>query len=324
MIVALDACLARWTVTQTHLVAAVCVLIGSVSFLGCDAHAQDADETLSSATEDVFADGAKRDVAPPAPKTIEVDLGGGVTLSLVRIPEGSFLRGSDGDLADALEAPVHKVTITEFYLGKYEVTQEQWEAVVGRAGGRNPSEVRGKNLPVDSVSWLDVGHFLRLLEEKFPTMAFGLPTEAEWEYACRAGSQSEYFFGGDGSRLREYANVDGDFDRAGNYAIGTKRPNAWGLYDMMGNVSEWCYDWFGPYKGLVLTNPFNPGRPEDGYGQVHVIRGSSRLDVDLIRHRSSARSWAPQLTRSSTVGFRAAAVKKPGTTADHTETPAAL
>ena len=178
------------------------------------------------------------------PKELTVDLGKGVKLQLVLIPAGEFLMGSpDSDKdADADEKPQHKVRITRpFYLGKYLVTQEQWEAVMGN----NPSHFKGAKNPVENVSWNDCQQFLDKLNKRQgnPAGKFVLPTEAQWEYACRAGSTTRYCFGDDASKLDEYA-WHGQNSGGKTHPVGEKKPNVWGLYDMHGNVWEWCQDWY--------------------------------------------------------------------------------
>ena len=162
------------------------------------------------------------------------DLGGGVELEMILIGPGSFMMGSDKEESDM--KPVHKVKITKFYyMSKFEVTQAQYQAVMGI----NPSYFIGEgNLPVDSVIWDDCQDFLKKLNEKFPSNEFRLPTEVEWEYACRAGSTTEYYFGDSEGNLGEYAWYDSNSPKK-THPVGEKKPNAWGLYDMHGNVWEW-------------------------------------------------------------------------------------
>ena len=194
------------------------------------------------------------------PKELAVDLGGSVKLEMVLIPAGSFMMGDD------TERPVHKVNITKpFYLGKYEVTQEQWQAVVGTT----PSHFKGAKLPVEEVSWGGCQYFLDKLNEKIGGRGgkFVLPTEAQWEYACRAGSNKEYCFGDDESPLGEYGWFAGN---SGNttHPVGEKKPNAWGLYDMHGNVCEWCQDWYAEYGAKLEADPSGPttGSPRTNRG----------------------------------------------------------
>ena len=178
------------------------------------------------------------------PKVLATDLGGKVKLEMVQIPAGEFLMGTPNSDSNGLNAekPRHRVRITKpFYLGKYLVTQEQWGAVMGN----NPSYFKGPKKPVEQVSWDDCQQFLRKLNaiSVAGEGRFQLPTEAQWEYACRAGSTTRYCFGDEESRLGEFAwyNVNSGEQ---THRVGEKKPNAWGLYDMHGNVWEWCADWF--------------------------------------------------------------------------------
>ena len=203
-----------------------------------------------------------------------MDLGKDVKLELVLIPAGEFLMGSpDSDKdADADEKPQHKVRITRpFYLGKYLVTQEQWEAVMRN----NPSHFKGPKNPVEKVSWDDCQQFLDKLNKRQgnPADKFVLPTEAQWEYACRAGSTTRYCFGDDESKLGEYAWYDKNSDEKA-HPVGEKKPNAWGLYDMHGSVWEWCQDWYGDgyYKESPVDDPTGPAT-----GSRRALRGGSWL-----------------------------------------------
>ena len=204
------------------------------------------------------------------PKELAVDLGNGVKLEMVLIPAGEFLMGSpDSDTkATFSEKPQHRVRITKpFYLGKYLVTHEQWEAVMGS----NPSYFKGPKNPVEQVSWDDCQKFLEKLNTKTAKQGgkFVLPSEAQWEYACRAGSKTRFCFGDDEARLGDYAwyaaNSGGK-----PHPVGEKKPNAWGLYDMHGNVWEWCQDWWknGYYKESPVDDPTGAATGSD-----RVIRG---------------------------------------------------
>jgi formylglycine-generating enzyme required for sulfatase activity len=177
--------------------------------------------------------------------------------------------------ADDSEKPAHKVTLTTpFYIGKFEVTQEQYQQVMGA----NPSQFKGRGLPVETVSWDDAQDFIKKVSQS-TGQTTRLPTEAEWEYACRAGTKTDYCSG----------DTEADLDRVGWYGgnskisthpVGGKAPNAWGAYDMHGNVWEWCQDrWNEAYKPEPAVDPQGP--PE---GEVRVLRGGSwNLDPGYCR-----------------------------------------
>jgi formylglycine-generating enzyme required for sulfatase activity len=204
-----------------------------------------------------------------------------IGMEFVFIPAGTFKMGAEGQERD--ERPVHQVTITQpFYLGKYEVTQQQWKMIMGN----QPSFFSGDpNLPVESVWWTDVQTFIKKLNEKEGHTLYRLPTEAEWEYAARAGSTTAYSFGDDAKQLSHYAwykeNAD---DRT--HPVGQLKPNAWGLYDMHGNVWEWVQDWYGYYSSEPVQDPQGPAlgthRMRRGCGWnnlAKVCRVSNRYSV---------------------------------------------
>lgn len=197
---------------------------------------------------------------------ITIELGGEVKMEFVRIPAGSFQMGSE---RNPEEKPVHTVTIAKpFYFSKYLVTQEQWDQLMGG----NRSSFKGLKNPVDSVSWNDCQNFVAKLKEIAPRQTFRLPTEAEWEYACRAGSDTEFNWGDSEAVLSEYA-----WDRSDSglktHPVGEKKPNAWGLYDMPGNVWEWCQDlWHLTYAGAPSDGSV---WMQDGDTWYRVLRGGS-------------------------------------------------
>jgi formylglycine-generating enzyme required for sulfatase activity len=165
-------------------------------------------------------------------------------MSFVLIDKGSFPMGSSNGDEDA--RPIHTVHISKpFYLGKYEVTQREWQAVMGTT----PSNFQGDDLPVESVSWDDVQAFIAKLNDRVEGQPYRLPTEAEWEYAARAGKTTDYSFGDDVGELGKYAWYE---DNAGGktHPVGQRGPNSWELCDMHGNVREWVQDWYGNYKLL--------------------------------------------------------------------------
>ncbi len=229
--------------------------------------------------------------------TKTVDLGGGVSLELVWIPPGEFVMGSPSSEANRDDDETqHTVRITQgFWMGKYEVTQAQWQAVMGS----NPSQFTGDGkLPVEQVSWDDCQEFVKKLSQRAGG-TFRLPTEAEWEYACRAGSTTAYCFGDDVSRLSDYAWYDENSGN-GTHPVGQKKPNAWGLYDMHGNVWEWCEDWLGDYPSGAVTDPTGPSS-----GSYRVFRGGS-WHHDPRRCRSAIRLRYTPVHRNIVLGFRVA------------------
>jgi formylglycine-generating enzyme required for sulfatase activity len=174
------------------------------------------------------------------------DLGSGVNLDMVYIPSGKFTMGSPPEeQGNEDERPqIKDVNVSTFYMGKYEVTQAQWQAIMGK----NPAKFKD-NLqnPVEQVSWDDAQEFCKKLSQK-TGREFRLPSEAEWEYACRAGTNTAYSFGDNASLLGEYAWYrDNSFLKTN--PVGQKKPNPWGLYDMHGNVWEWCQDSYEKYGG---------------------------------------------------------------------------
>ncbi|MFA4986673.1 MAG: formylglycine-generating enzyme family protein [Candidatus Brocadiia bacterium] len=246
---------------------------------------------------------------PPARKTQEQNEPlpaclDGAPLTLVTIHPGSFLMGSQTGQPDT--QPVHRVNIErEFYIGATEVTQAQFRSVTGD----NPSHYKGDILPVDSVSWFDAMEFCRKLtlsERKAgrlpPAMEYRLPTEAEWEYACRAGSTTAFCCGNDAKSLDRYAWFDRNFRPRQLHAVGRKLPNAWGLFDVHGGVSEWCFDWYseGWYAagGDQSRDPIGPSS-----GNARIVRGGSRHSP-AAESRSDYRDWVYPDCPDIDTGFR--------------------
>ena len=191
----------------------------------------------------------------------------GVSFDMVYVEGGSFDMGATyeqgGDAWDN-EKPVHRVTLSGYYIGMYEVTQELWEAVMGS----NPSYFKGAQNPVESVSWNDCKEFISRLDS-LTGKKFRLPTEAEWEYAARGGNKSlHYKYSGSGNigKVAWYTENSGN----STHAVGTKTANELGIYDMSGNVWEWCSDWYGDYSAGAQTNPQGPSA-----GSRRVLRGGS-------------------------------------------------
>ena len=239
----------------------------------------------------------------PSGETITMPLLGGAQMELVYIAPGTFIMGSPNneDGRDSDEGPQHQVTITQgFYLGKYEVTQGQWEAVMGTTPWSGQSYVeQSPNHPATYVSWDDVQEFIGKLNDAAGSDLYRLPTEAEWEYACRAGTTTRWSFGDDESKLSDYAWYSGAALGSHPQPVGTKLPNPWGLYDMHGNVWEWVWDWYGAYTSDA---PVDPTGPSTGPGRLG--RGG-RFTNAARRTRSANRDdhYSPS-SRSAGVGFR--------------------
>ncbi len=197
------------------------------------------------------------------------------------------------------EKPQHKIHISKsFYLGKYEVTQEQWGAVMGN---KNPSNFLSPDRPVDEVSWNDVQVFIQKLNTIEKTQSYRLPTEAEWEYAARAGSKTSYCYGDDpdGAELGQYAWFEQNAEQQ-THPVGMLSPNAWDLYDMHGNVSEWVQDRYD--KQYYLNSPAkDPLGPETG--RKRVVRGGSWIN-QAYSCRSAARGYYSPDYTDSDFGFR--------------------
>ncbi|MCD4824941.1 MAG: formylglycine-generating enzyme family protein [Phycisphaerae bacterium] len=234
-------------------------------------------------------------------KYITLDLAPGVTMKLAHIPAGTFMMGSKDSTEEVAkkgrakvdwckdEGPQRLVTITKpFYMGIYEVTQEQYQAIMGK----NPSHFKGAKNPVEKVSWNDAVSFCKALSRKTGKMV-RLPTEAEWEYACRAGTTTPFNTGSTISTNQ--ANYDGDYtygngrkcvDRGKTISVGSFKPNAWGLYDMHGNVWEWCRDWYKvSYANANTRDPQGPNS-----GTYRVLRGGSWISSPRLC-RSASRNW---------------------------------
>jgi formylglycine-generating enzyme required for sulfatase activity len=203
---------------------------------------------------------------------------------------GDTFGDGDGD-----ERPTHEVTLDDFYIGRYEVTQAQWKVVMGS----NPSYFTscGTECPVEQVSWDDIQTFITKLNQMSGTH-YRLPTEAEWEYAARSGGRSERYSGGDDAIAVAWHYVNAGFTA---HPVGGKQANGLGLYDMSGNVWEWVNDWYGYYNSALQTNPTGPST-----GSSRVIRGGS-LDVGGFQIRNSYRyNGSPDIRRFD-LGFRLAA-----------------
>jgi formylglycine-generating enzyme required for sulfatase activity len=221
-----------------------------------------------------------------------VELGKDVNLEMVLIPAGKFKMGSPASEKDRRDNEnQHEVTLTKpFYMGKYEVTQEQWEAVMGY----NYSYSKGTKLPITDISWWECQGFIIKLNSKTDG-CYRLPTDAEWEYSCRAGTSTAYWLGD--SITRKDANYDGWI--AGKpIRVGSYKANAFGLHDTHGNVHEWCNDWYDYLQDCKVTDPSGPVN-----GERRVVRGGSFYGLDV---RSSFRGGLVPLDKGYMVGFRLA------------------
>jgi formylglycine-generating enzyme required for sulfatase activity len=254
------------------------------------------------------------------PNELHIDLGGSIQLDMVLIPAGEFLMGNPDTEADKAsrwrerraltgttewtekddsgpERPTHRVRITKpFYLGRMKVTEAQWQAMMGKY-----PDSKGPNFPVEHATWFDCQQFLERLN-RLPIKAAGkfqLPSEAQWEYACRAGSTTLYCYGDDEARLGEIAWYQGNSGYK-SHPVGEKKPNAWGLYDMHGSVYEWCQDWWDPryYSASPTIDPIGPAK-----GALRVERGGSQYAGAVICRSASRHYGNPVKERA---GFRVA------------------
>jgi len=238
----------------------------------------------------------------------------GVGMDFVRIPGGTFLMGSADGAAPDNEKPQHWVTIGKpFYLGKYEVTQAQWQAVMGSSPyveTRNndfyqlpgmAKRLTGPNNPA-TVSWNDAQEFIKRLNATEGHKRYRLPTEAEWEYAARAGTTTAYSFGDDAADLGRFAWYGEDFASGSTHPVGQKEANGWGLHDMHGNVWEWVQDWYGEryYADSPARDPQGPPT-----GAKRVVRGGSWHQSATSWRSAFRRRYDPDY-RGISIGFRLA------------------
>ncbi|OYD86654.1 peptidase C14 [Nostoc sp. 'Peltigera membranacea cyanobiont' 213] len=238
------------------------------------------------------------------------NLGNGITLEMVQIPGGTFMMGSPEGEAGRYEdeSPQHQVKVPGFFMGKYEITQAQYQAIMRI----NPSQFKGEKRPVELVSWDEAVEFCKKLSQKNTEHTYRLPSEAEWEYACRAGTKTPFYFGE--TITTDLVNYDGRYPYGsapkGEYRqqttdVGKFPPNSFGLYDMHGNAWEWCLD---------VYNENYQGAPKDGSAWLtgkdnnrKLLRGGSWVK-DVSYCRSAARPWNARTNRNNNVGFRVVAV----------------
>ena len=273
-------------------------------------------------------------VMPPVPDPlIRPEI---IPANMVRIQGGTFAMGSPANEAQrnaGRENPQHQVTVSSFYIGKYQVTQKEYQEVMGK----NPGKFKGDNLPVECVSWYDAVEYCNALSLKEGLMpaytidkrrsdtdnkndsdtvrwlvtwnknadGYRLPTEAEWEYACRAGTTTPFYTGNNITTGNANYNGNNPYNnnskgesRQKTISVGSFMPNSWGLYDMHGNVCEWCWDWYGSYKNGTQTDPEGTGSGTD-----RVIRGGS-WSSNGQNLRSAYRNFIAPSYRFDDVGFR--------------------
>ena len=221
---------------------------------------------------------------------------GNVAYNMKRVEGGTFTMGATAEMSDPFsdEKPTHQVTLSSYAIGETEVTQALWQAVMGN----NPSRFEGDDLPVEMVSWDDCQTFINKLNN-LTGQRFRLPTEAEWEFAARGGNRSNHTQYSGSSRLDEVAWYDGN-SGSKTHPVKTMRANELGIYDMAGNVMEWCQDWYGSYSSSSQSNPTGPGS-----GSYRVYRGDSWLYA-AGGCRSSSRSSLTPDDRYYCLGLRLA------------------
>ena len=225
---------------------------------------------------------------------ISIPVKNGINIEMVRVEAGTFTMGATPEMKDPFlwEEPAHQVTLTnDYYIGKYEVTQALWKAVMGN----NPSGFKGDDLPVEQVSWDDCQEFISKLNS-ITGKTFRLPTEAEWEYAARGGKKSRGYQYSGSNNLSEVAWYT-ENSGSKTHAVGSKQANELGIYDMAGNVSEWCQDWWGYYSSSLQINPTGANSGSD-----RVRRGGYWGDYDDCR--SSCRFCIAPGSRFMNLGFR--------------------
>jgi len=277
------------------------------AMLGCGSGTQPSIPSVTPATAKTPDAATVKKHMTPAQLALGDPIVNSIGMVLVPIPAGEFMMGSPDSASDAddSEKPKHLVKITKpFYLSVHEVTQHQYEQVMGVRPWQGENFVQnGSDYPATYVSWNDAVEFCRKLSEQ-EGVEYRLPTEGQWEYACRAGTTTGYSFGDDASKLRQYAWYDKNaLDIGEDYAhrVGRKLPNPWGLYDIHGNVFEWCQDWYAPYGSEKAVS--DPGGSASGSSRV--LRGGSFF-FQPRSVRSADRGRDRPTFRFFSIGLRAA------------------
>jgi len=232
--------------------------------------------------------------AQAAQKTYTNSIG----MEFILIPAGDSIRKMP-DTRNVFDevTPGKAVTITisePYYLGKYEVTQEQWYAIMGS----NPAKFKGRHNPMERISWNDIQNFIRTLNEKEGHNRYRLPTEAEWEHAARAGTSTKWFFGTNEDTFGEYSWHKDNSGRK-THPVGQKKPNPWGLYDIYGNVSELVHDWYEKYPE---NNQIDPSGPPSG--SERIVRGGNWFVIPGICNSEHRVGRKPDSRNDADVGFR--------------------
>ena len=285
-------------------IAMVLFLVGAVTLIEGCSNGKDPQEKEEPAVEKVASVSNEKDITKEPTKKESsgkeeiTDLGKDVKLEMILIPAGKFVMGSPAsEKGHRVNETQHEVTLTKpFYMGKHEVTQDQWDAVMVN----NRSFYRGPKLPVTSVSWENCQEFIKKLNAK-TSGGYRLPTEAEWEYSCRAGTTTAY---SNGDKITPKDANYRDSKIGEPVAVGSYKPNAFGLYDMHGNVWEWCEDWKVDYPKEAVIDPKGPEA-----GKNRVLRGGSFTGVGM--HSRSA-NWFDNLPSTWNIdylGFRLAKTK---------------
>ena len=236
---------------------------------------------LNNNSQDISAETFVNEAWTNETKTFEAN---GVSFTMIPVEGGTFTMGATSEMTEPFsdEEPTHQVTLSSYYIGETEVTQALWEAVMGS----NPSRFKGDNLPVEKVSWHDCQTFISRLNS-LTGKRFRLPTEAEWEFAARGGNQSRHTQYSGSSRIDDVAWYE---DNSGykTHPVKTKQPNELGIYDMTGNVWEWCHDWYDSYSSYAQTDPTGASSGSD-----RVSRGGSWGDSPRFCRSSYRNSWSP-------------------------------
>ena len=242
------------------------LLLGGVLVVSCGDDDNDEDVQTSSSNQNGGNNGGSNGSGSENDFPGKVYTVNGVSFKMIAVKGGTFQMGSDDGYE--WEKPVHQVTLSDYYIGETDVTQELWTAVMGS----NPSYYTGNmQRPVEMVSWIDCQTFISKLNQ-LTGETFRLPTEAQWEYAARGGNKSKGYTYSGSNVLDDVAWYDDNSDGM-THPVKTKAPNELGIYDMSGNVWEWCSDWYGDYSSAAQTDPTGPAT-----GSYRVYRGGSWYD----------------------------------------------